>query len=502
MGLAVLDKELRYVRINNRLAKINGIPSQEHIGKRIRDVVPDIADEAEKAISQIFLTGKPILNMEFTATTAAHPTEKRTYLENWIPIKNEIGKITLLYAMVEDITERKKAEEALFEARRRAEQNSRNLFTIFESLPLAVTMLEKINREFIYANSNAKELFGFDVVRLNFSQYVDRVKPKRLDGSPYPTEKIPLSRALNGEKVFDEDVIIEREDGKSLFVSNSAVPLVNAEGVVFSAVAVFIDITERIKAEKVLTEAQAKLQEYANDLECLVEKRTKKLRDSERMAAIGQTAGMVGHDIRNPLQAVMSETYLLKEELTSPDGQKKEAVTESLESIETNVAYINKIVQDLQDFARPVKPEYSVVDLSNILVSIFKIVRVPDSIKLSIRVNDLEKLRTDPMLLQRALSNLVTNAIQAMPQGGTLEITGHQERNIVIITVSDTGVGIPAEIKPKLFTPMMTTKSKGQGFGLAVSKRLIEVMKGTISFESEEGKGTKFIIELPMTSSH
>ena len=103
------------------------------------------------------------------------------------------------------------------------------------------------------------------------------------------------------------------------------------------------------------------------------------------------------------------------------------------------------------------------------------------------------------MLLQRALTNLVTNAIQAMPNGGSLKINGKIKDNKIVVTVSDTGVGIPDEVKSKLFTPMMTTKAKGQGFGLAVSKRLIEALKGTISFESQVGKGTKFIIELPMT---
>ena len=81
-----------------------------------------------------------------------------------------------------------------------------------------------------------------------------------------------------------------------------------------------------------------------------------------------------------------------------------------------------------------------------------------------------------------------------MPEGGTLEVTGHRGEGRAKITVSDTGVGIPDEIKPKLFTPMMTAKSKGQGFGLAVSKRLIEAMEGSIAFENEKGKGTKFIM--------
>jgi two-component system sporulation sensor kinase B len=85
-----------------------------------------------------------------------------------------------------------------------------------------------------------------------------------------------------------------------------------------------------------------------------------------------------------------------------------------------------------------------------------------------------------------------------MPNGGELKIKGKISNGRVVITVADTGVGIPEEVKPRLFTPMMTTKAKGQGFGLAVSKRLIEALKGNISFESERGKGTKFRVELPL----
>jgi two-component system, NtrC family, nitrogen regulation sensor histidine kinase NtrY len=124
-------------------------------------------------------------------------------------------------------------------------------------------------------------------------------------------------------------------------------------------------------------------------------------------------------------------------------------------------------------------------------------VRVFETIKLSVNVRDAEKNRTAPTLLERAITNVVNNAIQAMPEGGKLEVCGEKKDSRIVVSVSDTGVGIPDEVKPKLFTPMMTTKTKGQGFGLAASKRIIKVMKGTISFESEKGKGTKFTIELP-----
>jgi signal transduction histidine kinase len=105
----------------------------------------------------------------------------------------------------------------------------------------------------------------------------------------------------------------------------------------------------------------------------------------------------------------------------------------------------------------------------------------------------------DPDYIKRIAANLTLNAVQAMPDGGKLTICAYSDKqtNDVVITVKDTGVGIPENIKPKLFTPMMTTKSKGQGFGLAVVKRMTEGLGGTVTFESQVGKGTTFIIRLP-----
>jgi len=100
-------------------------------------------------------------------------------------------------------------------------------------------------------------------------------------------------------------------------------------------------------------------------------------------------------------------------------------------------------------------------------------------------------------MLKRVLTNLIQNAVQAMPNGGKIALGATSTGGNVRITVEDTGEGIPEEAKAKLFTPLFTTKSKGQGFGLAVVKRLVEAQGGEISFESQQGKGTKFSVQLP-----
>jgi signal transduction histidine kinase len=106
-------------------------------------------------------------------------------------------------------------------------------------------------------------------------------------------------------------------------------------------------------------------------------------------------------------------------------------------------------------------------------------------------------LRSNPTLLRRILTNLIINAIQAMPQGGNLTVNATPLNGNLLLVVKDTGVGIPEDVKPKLFTPMMTTKAKGQGLGLAVVKRLVEALGGSVSFESQVGKGTEFLVTLP-----
>jgi len=174
---------------------------------------------------------------------------------------------------------------------------------------------------------------------------------------------------------------------------------------------------------------------------------------------------MVGHDIRNPLQAITSDVYLLKSELASmPEGEEKNFAAESLDGIEKNIDYINKIVADLQDFARPFNPNVEKADFKLIIDELLKKSALPENVTVNVKVESAaRKVMTDPSYINRILYNLVNNAVQAMPKGGELTIRVYKEANDYVLVLKDTGVGFPKSVRSKLFTPMFTTKAKGQG---------------------------------------
>jgi PAS domain S-box-containing protein len=302
----------------------------------------------------------------------------------------------------------------------------------------------------------------------------------------------PIDRVLSEGIVVGlaNHTVLIRKDGSEVPIDDSGAPIRDKDSKTTGVVLIFRDISER-------KETEDKLEEYRNNLERLVEERTKQLKDSERLSAIGATAGMVGHDIRNPLQAILGDLYLAREEIVGmPNDERKQAMNDSLTEIEKNVEYINKIVVDLQDFARPLKPNVEETDLKHIIDELLAKNGLPENVKLSINL-ETEKVVADSTFINRIMYNLVTNAVQAMPKGGKLIIRAYKEANDTVISVKDTGVGIPQSVKGKLFTPMFTTKSKGQGFGLAVVKRMTEALGGAVSVESEEGKGTAFTVRLP-----
>jgi PAS domain S-box-containing protein len=406
------------------------------------------------------------------------------------PLYDREGTVNAAVVVFENVTGHVKTQNALAESE--------------ERLKMAQKIAHVGSWEYYVKEDRAiwsEELFRIFGLKLqqygpNTKEYLALIYPKDRELMNKTMEQMLFTDGLSANASFDYRII--HEDGSLHTIhSERMVREVDKDTKPTRIVGVEQDITDRKQIEQ-------KLEEYAENLEQLVEERTKQLKDAERFAAIGQTASMIGHDIRNPLQTIAGELYLMKQDVdASADTECKSSMQESLVSIQEQIDYMNKIISDLQDFARPLKPDLVEVELCSAIPQLVETVNVPDNIEANaVCESNMPKIKLDLTFLKRILVNLATNAVQAMPDGGKLTIRTSKEANCVAITVSDTGVGIPEEVKTKLFQPLFTTKAKGQGFGLAVVKRLVEAQGGTITFESWVGEGTQFKMVFPAASQN
>ena len=282
---------------------------------------------------------------------------------------------------------------------------------------------------------------------------------------------------------------------KSVLFSSSAIK--NRKGNRIGIVCVIQDITE-------LNRMKDKIEQYSVHLESLVKERTLQLEQaqtqlvkSERLAAIGELAGMVGHDLRNPLAGIRNATYYLKKKGTKCSESQ---TNEMLETIEKAIDRSDKIINDLLDYAREMHLELTKYKAHTIVNEAIGLIQVPDRIQI---INDVQEeiwiwVNADKMM--RVFINLIKNAIDAMPEKGTLRISSCQTRDCVEIAFADSGSGIPDDVLMKLFTPLFTTKAQGMGFGLSICKRFVEAQEGILTVKTALNKGTTFTVTLPLKS--
>jgi len=396
---------------------------------------------------------------------------------------------------IEDLAERKHVEGEL----RESEERHR---TLFETMAQGAVYLDA-DGKVISVNPAAEMILGLSAEQVLGRTNLD-VLPKVIqeDGSDFPSEMRPSMVALRTGKEVRNVVmgVFNPQTKEYVWTNITSVPQLRPQdNKPFRVFTTFEDITERKKMEQ-------KLRENAENLEKLVEKRTEELREAERLAAVGQAALMIGHDLRNPLQVISMIAYRMKQSMDKapaflPKSIMKEA-RQGADDLEEQVQYMDKIVSDLHGYAAPVEVEPVETEVQRFIAGVLSEVDLPDSIRVSVKVEEnASKLVIDPTLLKRVFANLVRNASEAMPEGGQLTIRASRIDDNASFVFDDTGVGMSEETLKEVFKPFFTTKAKGAGLGLPVCRRLVEAQGGEITVESEVGKGTKVAVKILLRTS-
>jgi signal transduction histidine kinase len=222
---------------------------------------------------------------------------------------------------------------------------------------------------------------------------------------------------------------------------------------------------------------------------------------SRRLAAIGRLTTGVAHEVKNPINAIVVHLEVLRQKLREIDPDTRR----HMDVIGSEIHRLDRVVQTLVDFTRPVDLRLVEIDL-NRLVSDVVMLASPDAEKHKVRIErqaSQEPLpaRIDADLVKQAILNIVLNGVQAMPEGGKLQITTRREGDGGLITVWDQGPGIPPDIHDKVFNLYFTTKKDGSGIGLAMAYRVVQLHHGSVEFTSIAGNGTTFYLRLPLTES-
>lgn len=347
------------------------------------------------------------------------------------------------------------------------------LAILLESMPEAVFIFDTAGRV-LESNSAAERLCQCDGATLRgmrLRELARRVGAQH-EGGPIEYERLTVARALRGEAVRDERrVLCHPEDGSPMITLLSANPMRDAQGRLLGAVLVVRDVTE-------VSELQARI--AAN----------------ERHTAIGQMAAGIAHDFNNVLDTISQATAVMELRRGSPEQN-----ASYLRMIQNAVRRGAEIIGRVREYIRGGAGEQRALDVCQVLEEALELTsplwRELPNVRVERDLNSVPRVRANAADLRRVFTNLIINSIQAMGDAGKIVVHCNEVNGKVAASVSDTGPGIPLNLRKKIFLPYFTTKPKGTGLGLSGAQRIVQAAGGTIHFMSEPGKGTTFTVELP-----
>jgi two-component system cell cycle sensor histidine kinase/response regulator CckA len=479
IGFAFYTPDLVYRRINRYLAAINGLPVEQHLGKTLREVLPEMSLVLEPLLQQVMDTGEPILDLEITGEPNPNSLQKHYWLVSLYPVRIQAGELLGAGVLVSDITERKQAEVAL----RDSEERYRLLF---ESNPQPMWVYDVETLAFLAVNKSAVHHYGYSPEEF-LSMTIEDIRPAEDLPAFYDfvaRDPQGLERAGEWRHVTRDGSIIEVEiTSHSLVFADRRAELILAN-----------DVTERNRLQAALLSSE------------------EQLRQSQKLEAIGQLAGGVAHDFNNLLTAINGYSALALRRV-GPDH----AISSYLEEIKKAGDRAANLTRQLLAFGRKQLLQPLAINLNDIVGDMIKLLKrlIGEHVQLvTVPGTDLKQIKADPGQLEQVLVNLVVNARDAMPRGGTVTIetanttldgayarkhVGVTPGEYVMLAVSDTGTGMDQDTRLRVFEPFFTTKEKGKGTGLGLSTvyGIVRQSGGNVWVYSELGKGTTFKVYLP-----
>jgi len=473
-AILTINLDLRIDYVNRRGVLATGYTRDELLGKNIGEVFTGLnTGELGGFMSTIYR------GATFGPAEAKLRTKDGTFISYEITVDPLFVQGTVIGAVItaSDITQRKRQEERIrFQA------------AMLDQVESAV-VAESLEGEVTYWNVAAEKLFGWKTSEVMGRKLIDIIRPEPLAGTALPPlESLKTLSSWNG------DIQLERRDGTKFPAKVSVSEIMGKDERPIAIAFVIVDLTERLHLED-------QLRQFNEQLARLVEQRTRQLQISqeklvkaERLAAIGELAAQVGHDLRNPLTSINTAIYLLDSMLT--DNISEEAKL-AIKTMKKSIDHANRIIEGLLEYSRGTIAETRVEKMKNLAQSAIERLRVPKNVEIENNIPDYVIADVDASRMQRVFENLVKNSIDAMPKGGKVVLEGGVDDNKVWITVKDNGMGIKKSELANIFKPLFTTKPQGMGLGLPICKRIVEAHGGNISLESTWGVGTTVRVELP-----
>jgi PAS domain S-box-containing protein len=323
----------------------------------------------------------------------------------------------------------------------------------------------------------------------------------RTDHDLFSREEADFFRARDVEvvtkatRVYVEDETVTGHDGVRHTLATTKVPLLDAEGAVTHIVGIIHDKTELKRAEEALRQANDDLERRVSERTAALEAAQSELMRRERLTVVGQLAGAIAHQIRNPLGSIKNAAYLLK---LSAGAAPDRDITQSLAVIHDEVRRANQIITDLLDYARISPASLRDVSLGYVVEQSLGGVQMPTAVRVSVSVSDDARVRADADQLQMAVFNLIRGAVESMPDGGDLSLTAVRAGAWWQLDIRDTGPGLPDEVRDQLRDPLAAQSRRvALGLHLMTGRALVENQGGEFEVDSGLDRGTRFTVRMP-----